>query len=371
MIHAAAEELEAPAESDYPLRPFYPAARIIDTEGLEQTYFNSIIVDVRSEFEYEVVRINKAKHVPLDNGDFIAAIKRLRAPVSLTPLIFYCNDPACSRAFRAALLAQAAGFDNVYVYDAGVFSLLMAAPEKVTLMATTPAQPDMVIPDDYYEKVQIDFNEFKQKTSRIGSLVVDIRDIYHRDFEPDMDGIRNIPMESFLKAVTNRIWAEKRLLIFDQNGEQSRWLQYFLQANGYTDYHFLRGGMQGLDIDTQARKVVRTSSDVSVNQERLQELTLDSGLETLDVSTINLIISSISFENHAVIEWDQALEVLCCSSGQLTSSAERLRNNGYLLFSRGRETLVFHMDPRLAWKGKMAGDLWDGRVKEFEGSRRK
>ncbi len=355
----------------YPLRPFYPAARTIDTAGLEQSYFESIIIDVRSRFEYEVVRINKAKHVPLGEGDFIAEIKRYRAPVSKIPLIFYCNDPACSRAFRAALLAQAAGYENVHVYDSGVFSLLMAAPEKVSLMGTTPAQPDMVIPDDYYEKVQIDFEEFVKRTSRIGTLIIDIRDIYHRDFEPNLEGVRNIPMESFLKAVTNRIWAEKKLLIFDQNGEQTRWLQYFLQANGYTDYAFLRGGMQGLDLGSQARKVVRASSDISLNQERLLEVTLDNGLEPLDIAAINLIAGSVGFENHAVIEWDQALDVLGCTTEQLRVSAERLRNGGYLLFSQGRETLVFHMDPRLAWKGKMSGDLWTSRVREFEGSVRK
>jgi hypothetical protein len=72
-------------------------------------------------------------------------------------------------------------------------------------MATTPAQPNLVIPDDYYEKSRIDFEEFKERTSRIATLVIDIMDICNREIEPRLKGVRNIPMESFLEAVNQSV----------------------------------------------------------------------------------------------------------------------------------------------------------------------
>ena len=366
-----ASTVEATDEQDYPLRPFYPAVKTIDTDRFLEIYFDAIIIDVRSRFEFDVVRINKAKYVPLSEDDFIASIRRYRSLISETPMVFYCNDSACSSAFRAALLAQTAGYTNVFVYDAGVFPLLMVAPEKITLMATTPAQPDLVISNDYYNKVRIDFKEFKERSTGMGALLIDIRDIYNRVHEPRLQGVRNIPMESFLKAVTNRIWVEKKLLIFDQNGEKTRWLQYFLQANGYSDYVFLRGGMEGLDLRIQAQMVTRSSSEINLNQQRLRKLTMDNRLTPLDVELMILLAGSVGFENHAVIKRDRFIELLDCTGEQLDESSNRLQDAGFLLFGENKNSLIYHLDPRFAWKGKMSGDLWTDRVREFEASIRK
>ncbi len=366
-----ASTVTATDEQYFPLRPFYPAVKTIDTNRFLEIYFDAIIIDVRSRFEFDVVHINKAKHAPLSEDDFIASIRRYRSLISETPMVFYCNDPACSSAFRAVLLAQAAGYTNVFVYDAGVFPLLMVAPEKITLMATTPAQPDLVISNEYYKRVRIDFEEFKKRSSRMGTMLIDIRDIYNRVHEPRLKNVRNIPMEPFIKAVTNRIWAEKKLLIFDQNGKKTRWLQYFLQANGYSDYVFLRGGMERLDLRTQAQMVTRTSSEINLNQQRLRELTMDNRLTPLDVELMILLAGTVGFENHAVIKRDRFLELLGCTMEQLDKSAKRLQDGGFLLFGKYRNSLIVHIDPRLAWKGKMSGDLWTDRVREFAASIRK
>lgn len=355
-------------EQDYPLRPFYPAVRTIDTDRFLEIYFDALVIDVRSKFAFDIIHINKAKHVPLAQANFVASIKRYRAQDSNTPIVFYCNDAACSSAFRAAQLTQGAAYGNVYVYDTGVFTLLTAAPEKVTLMATTPAQPDLVIPSDYYNKVRVDFDEFQKRSDRTGALVIDIRDIFDRAYEPRLAGVRNIPVEPFLTAVTNRIWLEKKLLIFDQNGEKTRWLQYFLQANGYSDYVFLHGGMDGLDLTTQARKIIRSNSRISLDQQRLFELTMDSTLNPLDIRMMNLLAASIGFENHAVVNSNQILESLHCTGEQFKTSVERLRRGGYLLFGDMGNVLVFHINPRLAWKGKMSGALWAERISEFDAS---
>lgn len=352
----------------YPLRAFYPAVKTITTETLLNVYNDAVIIDVRSKFEFDVVHINKAKHLPLSAASFINTLMAERPKQSETPLIIYCNDPSCSRAFRAALLAQSAGYVNVFAYDAGVFSLLTTSPEKITLMGTTPAQTSRVIPPEQYEKVQLDFTAFKERSSLRGAQIIDIRDIYRRDLEPILEGVHNIPLEPFLNAVTNRIWTEKKLLIFDQNGEQTRLLQYFLQANGYPDYAFLRGGIQGLSSDFTRKNKVSINSEVTLNQQRLLQLIQDQRLQSLDFEMIMLLLGSIHFENHAVVDHQQALQKLDCTASQLELATTRLQNNGYLLFNQNRKRQVFHINPQLAWKGKMSGELWSSRVKEFDAS---
>ena len=350
------------------LRPFYPTVRTVSTERFLELYFDALVVDVRSQFEFDVIHISKAKHVSVAGDNFVEAISRYRARKSSTPIIFYSNDFASANAFRAALVAQQAGFQSVHVYDAGVFSLLDAASEKVTLLATTPAQPDLVIPADYYNSVRVDFDEFSNRSAKRDAMLIDIRDIYNRIYVPRLTGVKNIPVESFIKAVTNRIWWEKTLLVFDQSGEDTKWLQYFLQANGYSDYLFLRDGVDGLDLVSQARKIIRPDSWLNINQRQFSEMTMDRTLRPLDLRVMNLLAGAIGFENKAMVNRGDLIESINSSIDECVASFERLRRGGYLLFGESDNLMIFYLNPRLAWKGEMSGSVWADRVREFDAS---
>lgn len=366
-IPAAGQQIaDDESTEQFPLRAFYPSVQIIETETLLQQYAEAIIIDVRSSFEFDVVRINAARHVELSSPDFLQEIVSLRAPRSATPLIFYCNDPSCSRAFRAAVLAQSAGFSHIYTYDAGVFSLMKKSPALVTLMETTPAQATRVISTERYANAQLDFAQFKERSTAVGALVIDIRDIYRRQRLPAMKNIRNIPMESLLQGITNRIWAEKKLLIFDQHGEQTRSLQYFLQANGYSDYAFLRGGVQRLDNESTHANEQKNNDQISINQSVLLDLIVDPRLHPLDIELITLIIANVNFENHSVVDLQWVQESLPDSRAELMRAARRLQRCGYLLFDSNHSSLICHISPRLAWKGKMSGVIWSNSVTEFK-----
>jgi hypothetical protein len=196
-------------------------------------------------------------------------------------------------------------------------------------------------------------------------LVIDIRDIFRRDRSPDLENIRNIPMESLLQGITTRIWTEKKLLIFDQQGKQTQSLQYFLQANGYSDYAFLRGGVQNLDSSTTIPNQGQNDSPVSINQKKLVDLIVNPCLQAFDIELITLAISHLRFENHSVIDLQWVRKNLTGSTQQLKQSATRLQNCGYLLFDLNQTTLLCHINPRLAWKGKMSGAIWSNSVSEF------
>jgi rhodanese-related sulfurtransferase len=354
------------AQDDFPLRPFYPSVQVIDTETLLDIYADAIIVDVRSNFEFDVARINKAVNAPLAYGGILRILERLRAKDGSVPLVFYCNDPACSRAFRAAQEAVGEGWKNIYVYDAGVFAWIAAAPDKATLMGNSPASLERVISPSLHRKHLLEYPEFERQAYDSSALVIDIRDVYHRDYEPKLQSIRNIPMESLLEAVTNRIWTEKRLLIFDSDGSQSRWLQYFLQANGYTDYHFLNGGVESLDHARQTRRVEVDSASVTFSQHQLQALLTGDHFNDLDRRLACFVAGRIRFDNYAMLDREEAEALLGVDQARLFAASDRLAAKGWLLYTRVNGSLVYRINPRLAWKGEMAGKVWMGRVREFE-----
>ncbi|MGE4292007.1 MAG: rhodanese-like domain-containing protein [Desulfovibrio sp.] len=356
----------ASAQDDFPLRPFYPAVQVVDTETLLEMYTTAVIVDVRSNFEFDVARINKAINAPLAYGGLLRILERLRPKDGLAPLVLYCNDPACSRAFRAAQEAVAEGWKNIYVYDAGVFAWIAAAPDKATLMGNSPASLERVIPPSLYRKHLLEYSEFERLAYDSSTLVIDIRDIYHRDLEPKLQSIRNIPMEALLEAVTNRIWTEKRLLIFDTDGSQSRWLQYFLQANGYSDYYFLNGGVEALDHARQTRRVEVDTASVSFSQHQLQSLLTDDRLGDLERRLACYVAGRIRFDNYALLDNEETRTLLGVDEAMLFKASDRLGGLGWLLYTRVNDSLVYRINPRLAWKGEMAGKVWMTRVREFE-----
>ena len=113
---------QAMADEAFPGRDVYPDIPVISTEDLYQRFEQSIIVDARTPYEYETLRIKGAINIPLklNNEKFIGKIQELRA-ASDKPIIFYCNGHSCMKSYKATrkaiLYARA---DNVFAYDVDV-----------------------------------------------------------------------------------------------------------------------------------------------------------------------------------------------------------------------------------------------------------
>ncbi|GAB7023129.1 rhodanese-like domain-containing protein [Salidesulfovibrio brasiliensis] len=353
------------AQDDFPLRPFFPHVPFIETEDLARQYREAIIVDVRTRFENEVASINKAVLLPWGD-DFLSRLGRLRAPDGTAPLVIYCNDPTCIRAYQAAQAAINEGYGNVFVYDAGVFAWMRAHPDRATLTGTTPAHPDMALGAEVYAEHRLPYSRFASLTYEPTTLTIDVRDIYHRELVPVMHGLRNIPVEAFLQAVTNRVWTEYTLLILDNDESQTRWLQYFLEANGYLDYYFLAEGVNGLP---KLRGVLRPPRDrlaeVTIRQDRLGGLTTTPDIDANDRELFLYLASRVRFENVALVSTEFSGEELRREAAMLLRSAKRLQQAGYLLFSTVSDTLIAQLDPQLVWKGEMEGAIWEKRCREF------
>ncbi|MCK4507148.1 MAG: hypothetical protein KAU27_01305, partial [Desulfuromonadales bacterium] len=53
------------ASGDFPLREKYPNVKPITLEQLNQDYDSTIIIDVRSKEEFDVIHVNKALNLPV------------------------------------------------------------------------------------------------------------------------------------------------------------------------------------------------------------------------------------------------------------------------------------------------------------------
>lgn len=231
------------AEEGYPLRAKYSTVKWISTETLNKEYNSAVIVDVRSDLEFNVIHINKALHIPVAHAAFAKELEKARGKESDKPLVFYCNGHTCAKAYEAAEQAMQLSFRNVFAYDSGIHDWVRAHPEKTTLMGTTPAPKSKLIPGDALAKKKIGFAAFKAKAESPNAVVVDIREPFQRREIPKFPRLRNIPSDRLLKLLEAGEFKKNELLIFDAVGKQVEWLQYYLERFGYKDYNFLKDGV--------------------------------------------------------------------------------------------------------------------------------
>lgn len=235
----------------FPLRAKYPDVKPITIDDLAARYDKTIIIDVRSKMEFDTIHVAKAKHVQVTNNNFLNNLAKVRAKTASDPIAFYCNGHTCAKSYKAAAKAMAAGFKNIYCFDAGIFEWVDAYPERGTLLGQSPADKSKLIPKSKLNEHKVDFATFKAKAGESNSVILDTRDPFQRSKGSDLPqnknvllkNIRSIPMDRALKLIEKKKLADKQMLIFDAVGKQVRWLQYYLEDAGYSNYYFLEKGV--------------------------------------------------------------------------------------------------------------------------------
>lgn len=245
--------ISATGEEAFPLRKEYPQVNPISTRELAEKYDAVKVVDVRSAIEYDVVHVNKAVHIPVASRAFLAELEKVRSKNGSEPFVFYCNGHTCAKSYKAAVKAMAAGFQNVYCYDAGIYEWVNVHPEKATLMSRTPAQKEALISDQTFKARKIPYAGFEKKAAEPNTVVIDVREPFQRATNPELPqnkllklaGVRNIPSDRLAALLKKKEFKDRQLLIADAVGKQVRWLQYYLEDNGYRNYYFLNEGVLG------------------------------------------------------------------------------------------------------------------------------
>ena len=237
------------AKSDYPGREIYPNIPIISTQQLYDQFENTIIIDARSDYEYETLRIKNAINIPLglNNEQFNQRIKDLREH-SNQPIVVYCNGHTCMKSYKAARQAIIhAKVTDVYAYDSGIFDWTKAHPEYAELLGKSPVSPDQLISKDDFKKRILPPLDFI-KGATVETLILDVRDRAQRDGFYIFSGEENsIPLnenEAIKSIIQKAKKSKKPLYIYDAAGKQVRWLQYYLESEKVKEYYFMEGGAQ-------------------------------------------------------------------------------------------------------------------------------
>ena len=230
----------------FPHRAKFKHVAVLELEALKAQLDKSIVVDVRSRYEYNTLHINGAVHVPLSKEKLPAALSELRAK-SYKPIVFYCNGTTCKKSYEAAELAMKAGVNNVFAYDAGIDAWSIKHPELCVLMGKAQVSAADLISRDSFKKRLITTPQFEAHVEK-GAVILDIRDLRQRDvalfpmreLRAPLDDDQKIAM-----AVADAKRQKKTLIVYDKVGKQTRWFQYYLEQQGVKDYFFLDGGAEG------------------------------------------------------------------------------------------------------------------------------
>jgi len=235
-------------DEGFPGRAEFPEVRVYDMKKLYEDYNKVVIVDARSKYEYETLRIKDAIHIPIAKKSFADQVVALRLKTD-KPIVFYCNGRSCLKSYQSCVKADKAGVKNLYAYDAGVFEWATAYPSHAMLLGKNPMDPRDIIPKKKFKAHLLDTNKFGEKAYDLGrsrSLIIDVRDKFQRGatgFFVNKERWASLDDQAKLKNYLRQAVAEKKtLFIYDEVGKQVRWLQYTLEQEKIHDYYFMNKG---------------------------------------------------------------------------------------------------------------------------------
>jgi len=234
------------ANKEFPGRDIYLGTEHIELITFEKEFSEVIVVDVRSKYEYQTLRISGAMNIPLNSSRFISDMKQLRESNAGKKIVVYCNGKTCMKSYKAASKCKSRGITNVVAFDAGIMDWAKTHPEKAVLLGKSPIDPSKLISKSTFKEHLLAPKAFAELVNTKDVNVLDVRDRFQRsglalfvgmEKQADLDSEETI--NQYIKASKA---ANKPLLIYDEAGKQVRWLMYRLEAQGVKDYKFLKGG---------------------------------------------------------------------------------------------------------------------------------
>jgi len=240
------------ADEDFPGRSHekYKDAPYIEINELNLKLNDVVVVDARSKFEYDTLRIKNALNIPVALDSFEKAVIDLRKTTSKT-LVFYCNGHTCMKSYQSVLRAKAAGVENVVAFDAGIFDWAKRYPDKAVLLGKSPINVKHLISKEKLHSHMLDPDTFSDRATRDvkKSAIIDIRDKFQRagvGFYPGMERWASLnDMEKLRKRIKQAQDHKQTIFIYDEVGKQVPWLQYALEEMDVKDYYFMSKGAKG------------------------------------------------------------------------------------------------------------------------------
>jgi len=239
----AAEEEE---NKEFPGRPLYPEVSVIELDELYRRLDEVIVVDVRSAYEYETLRVKGAINVPLSSKTFVSRMRQLRMS-DPRPIVVYCNGKTCMKSYKAARKCAVNKIDNVHSYDAGIMDWARTYPEHAELLGKSPVDPKRLISKKEFKKHLLSPDAYGEHVANSSAIVLDVRDRFQREALSIFVGRERrayLDDKKKLDGYISKAMREgKTLLVHDAAGKQVQWLQYYLEDKGLKSYYFMDGGI--------------------------------------------------------------------------------------------------------------------------------
>lgn len=250
------------AKDEFPGRVKYPTISVYELADLKRDMDKVIVVDARSSYEFETLRIKGALNIPVDSSTFADKLNEIRKTTQ-KPIVFYCNGRTCMKSYKAAVKAGQHGITNTHSFDAGIFEWASTYPKDAELLGESPVDPKRLIAKSEFKKRLLPPMVFADKIYETGARVsvLDVRDRNQRGgsigfFTGKERWVSLEDKEKIKKHIKKAKDEGKTLFIYDQVGKQVRWLQYTIEDLGHTDYYFMKGGSNSyLDITLKQTKL--------------------------------------------------------------------------------------------------------------------
>ncbi|MDY6978849.1 MAG: rhodanese-like domain-containing protein [Pseudomonadota bacterium] len=238
----------AQANDEFPGRSLYLDVQHIELADLARRYDEVVIVDVRSQYEYDTLHIGKAVHVSLGAADFVERMQKLREDNPGKPIVTYCNGKTCMKSYKAARKAQQRDVDNILCFDAGIMDWAQNQPERSVLLGESPMDLNKLIAKSAFKQRLLEPEEFISRAHGDNILIVDARDPLQRAGYALFMGKERRASLADEKKMGELIASAARdgnsMYIYDEAGKQVRWLMYRLEQQGVKDYYFMKGGTE-------------------------------------------------------------------------------------------------------------------------------
>jgi len=230
----------------FPGRSKFPDQEIIEIGDLHKNRDSYILIDSRTDFEYNIIHIKNSIHDNLESDAFLDRLKELRL-TDKRKIVFYCNGLTCTKAFRANAAAIKGGIKNTATFDAGVFTWAKTFPNEAELLGQSPVDPKKLLSHDALNRRLLDADHFSEKVGN-NSVVIDVRDESQREatqLYPFRQLNLTLDHPNLAKVIYDADKKGKTILIYDYTGQQVRWVQYLIESLGVHNYYFLKGGFRG------------------------------------------------------------------------------------------------------------------------------
>ena len=237
----------AAADKDFPGRKEFPKIPVMEMSDLHGKLNDVVIVDTRSHYEFDTLRIKDSFNIPVAEENFEQDLAKLRAQ-TVKPIVFYCNGRTCYKSYIAVKKAQEAGIQNTVAFDAGIFEWVNTYPSQGVLLGKSPVNLKSLIAVNKFKSRLLDPDTFSEKATDMGSnsMVLDVRDKFQRagiGFFPGKERWVSLDdKEKLAKYLKKAKETNKTLFIYDEVGKQVQWLQYALEEVGIKDYYFMHNG---------------------------------------------------------------------------------------------------------------------------------